>query len=308
MIVRESLQEFQRGLDPKASMGIGIEEQIKKWYKDNYETSPDEDIIYHILNDNNLDRKTRETWVKFLLKKNYYFEEDEWGEMMDQQIEVISNLSPEFKKELGEFTIKKQDNKFILYFDDWNEFSPYFAENRDLDEAFIETVLSGEEAERYFSYDPAIFNWDDISNFIETNEEKLSFLKELKEKFIELGGDPKYLDNTEKLIKEIFDNEDLEDLKTALKISASSTAEIAEQDEIYKELKNSIINHYELNNEIWNSESNKYFAEISSSGLEKLFNSVYSNEELIVYYPRQYYDADWNYPTFNDEMQNQLSH
>ena len=65
MLVRESIK-FERGLNPKEAMGVGIASQIKEYTKD----LTDWEVVGEIIEDSDLQTETKKIWINHLLKTN----------------------------------------------------------------------------------------------------------------------------------------------------------------------------------------------------------------------------------------------
>jgi len=312
-------QNFERGLDPKKAMNVGLEQQIANFLRERTSDSPAMWISYLLTegDEEELDHETRKQWIEFLIKKpeyNNWLDENDFYQLKKWGIQWI----PYVKLPSDEIQYEFKNGKYFIAFDGWESFSELFdTDTRNLDKGFVEGVLSGENAEEYFEYDSV--NFDDITEMIWflkrlLSKEKIPALDELKEKFIEREGDPEIANNLEELFDEIGSNDAYEDLHDALRFAWADSQEMADQDEAYKDLKNAIKKHFDINDEEikWVEKPNNYshyYAPISLEGVEKLFGCLSLNDSdyKIKYYPPQYsYNGDITAEVFNDSLSNRL--
>lgn len=318
MIVKESIN-FERGLDPKQAMNVGLEQKIANFLRERTSDSPAMWISYLLTegDEEELDHETRKQWIEFLIKKPEYnnsLDENDFYELKKWGIQWI----PYVKLPGDEIQYEFKNGKYFLSFDGWQSFSDLFdTDTRNLSKDFVEAVLSGENAEEYFEYDSV--NFGDITEmtwFLKRllAKGKIPALDDLKEKFIERGGDPETANNLEELFDEIESNDEYEDLHDALRFAWADSQEMADQDEAYKDLKNAIKKHFDINDEEikWVEKPNNYshyYAPISLEGVEKLFGCLSLNDSdyKIKYYPPQYsYNGDITAEVFNDSLSNRL--
>lgn len=309
----ESLN-FERGLAPKQSMGIGLEETIKKFLNEKTSSSPSLWISYLLteFDDDDLDKETRKKWIEYLIsnpKYNKELGEEDYYNLKEWGIEWI----PYVPLADTNFKYKKLANSYILTFGGWEDFSDYFDyDSRDLGKEFVESVLSGDAYDQ-FDYDLSGFrNIGDLSWALSREIKKgkeIPVLKDLKEKAIELGGNPDNMEEMEDLFEEISSNEDLSELNTAISLAFEESQQSADEHEAYTKLKSAIKRHFGIEEGEWIGDGEKaYFqAPISFEGLHHLAYTMATSEEKIKYgHPQQGYMGDITAETFNDAMYNKL--
>lgn len=309
MIVRESLY-FERGLDPKLAMNIGIEEQISNFLQERTTTGPSFWISYLLTEGDfdELDKETRKKWIEFLIRKLEYnnsLDDSDYYDLKKMGIEWIPYVpfsDSNFKYELI-------GNRYIIKFSDWSDFAKYFnTDSRDISEEFIEAVLSGDFFE-YFDY--SLENFRDITDFTYSIERLLNqgksipALKDLKEKALEMGANPDNVENISDLMNEIDSNNDLEDLKDTVAFAFAEASQSADESEAYKDIKKAITKYFDMGDAERKGEF--FIAPITKEGVEKLSYVMASGEEKIIYYPPQSYDGDMTADDINDALDNKLS-
>ena len=101
MLVRESIK-FERGLNPKQAMGVGIASQIAEYAED----LTDWEVVGTIIEDSDLEVETKKTWINHLLKTNpekYDFDE---YRIMENFIDGVSE-DEQFRRETGMNSIQQ---------------------------------------------------------------------------------------------------------------------------------------------------------------------------------------------------------
>ena len=172
---------FERGLDPQKSMGIGIEGQIKK-YLDEYNYDLDTPgALEQILGDSTLEKEKKEAWTKYLLHQGYDWDENELYEMFQQQIDVVGNL-PLGEKLFEKIKLKNTRQGWEIEFDEWSDFASYFDEKNYTE--YIEKILSG-DSWNYFEDTGKYIDISDIIYYIENNNINLFNFRKI---FIDYGG------------------------------------------------------------------------------------------------------------------------
>ena len=152
-VILSEAMNFERGLAPNQSMGIGIEGQIREFLDERTSSSPSLWISYLLMEGTfeELPKETRKTWIEFLIKKPEYnsgLGEEDYYLLKEWDIEWI----PYVPFSSSDFKYKVIGNQYYIYFNQWEDFSSYFDTNsRDISEKFIEAVLSGDSYE-YFDY------------------------------------------------------------------------------------------------------------------------------------------------------------
>jgi hypothetical protein len=307
MIIRESIQNFQRGQEPIKAMGVGLEKVISDFMEEKTSSSPEHFITYLLTEgtEEELDNKTRKTWIEFLIKFPKYnksLDENDYYELKQRNIHWI----PYVPLADLDFSYEVKGDKYFLSFSEWVYFSNYFEESRDVDKEFIEDVLKGDAYRWFNNYDDNFHDITDFTHEIEKMEKKgpLFILETVKNMAIKMGADPEDINTTENLFYIINENEDLEELRSAIQLALSETAAIADEDDAFKELTKAIRKEYNMG-EV-ESINNSYVAEISLPGLEKLSYTLATNDEKIIWYPPQDFDGDWDKDTFENSLENRL--
>lgn len=310
-VLSEALN-FERGLTPKQSLGIGIEETIRNFLDDKTSSSPSLWIGYllHEGTDEELDRETRNKWIRFLITKPEYnkdLDENDYFELKDREIEWIP-YAP-FKDD--SFKYKFTGNSYILYFNDWGNFADYFdTTSRDVSPQFIEAVLSGEDTYEYFDYDTR--EYKDITDFashinrILNKGKQIPAIKDLKDKAIAMGADPDKMETVDDLLEEIQENEDLSDLCDAVRFAYVEAMELADESEAYRDLQRAIQKHYHIGEAKFNKRYEMYVAPCDFEGIKLLSFTLATKEDKIKYYPPQSYSGDMTMEDINDSLANKL--
>lgn len=303
MIVRENIFEavnFQRGVDPKVSMGIGKEEVIKQWFRENYNMEPGSELIYDILNDDELPNETKKDWVLFLIERGYHWGYEGWAEMTNKKIDFIPHLPNGFKKTFADIKwIKKNDKNYIQF--DWEDFADHIEPSRDYSKEFIESVLSGQSLE-YFETDYR----PDLADSINWITKDLESVKMIQEKYLELDGDPKIAKTPETMLQDITEREEFEDLHDSIVISLADAEISAEESAAYDHIIERLRDYFQIGTPFW--EGNYFEAEIGKTGLERLLSSSFDGEEKMIYSPPYYgYSGKPDYDNFRNNLENKLA-
>ncbi len=306
MIVKESLN-FERGIDPKESMNIGLEQTISQFmYENNYKdpfqwisylTGAWEDV-------EDLDKETRIKWVNFLLSKSRKYigkislDEFDYNVMKELGIHWI----PYVPIVDDEFKYIQEDKKYYLLFDSWENFSYYFEEDPKVNKEFVTKVLEGDAFE-FFTYDNDYYK--NIKSFIWfLKKMDIPAFQKIKEKVIELGANSDNLNSIENMFIEIDNNENLSELKTIILYSIADAQSSVDESEAFNILKKLIKKHYEIGDEEEYYEKIK--VPISFDGLEKFSYTVATGEEKIILYLPREISGDIDAETLNDSIYNQL--
>jgi hypothetical protein len=297
---------FHRGGDVMKTAGIGIEGQIQSWLRERFDYEPnDNELIFLILDDSELEKEVKEQWVPFLLSKGYKWVYEEWSLMVDMGIDYLSHLPDGFTDDLDEITVLKKADGFYVRYSDWSDWSSFIETGRDLSEGFVEAVLSGDALEFFesdYHPDPTEFSW-----WISRHVEAISSWKDVEEKFIEEGGDPEIAKDVEEMIREISENPDFDDLKTDISVAISNAEDLANEAEAFKKITGELGSHFQIGKGEW-SESEGFIAQIGVDGVRKLYMAAYEGEEKCVHYQPQYsYDGDISAETFDMELESRLS-
>jgi len=295
--VYESIS-FERGKDPMKAAGLGLEEQIKQWYMDAYDSEPGDSLIYDILNDDQLDFETAKKWTLFLVSKGYNWDYDEWAKMMNKGIDFISALPDGYTRNCGDLVYFKKKGKNYIQFDGWEDWSDYIEEGREISKKSIEAILAGDAYEYFDSdYNP------DVSDSADWIIRDLESIKAIKEKFEEMGGD---FSDPKKMMQEICDDDAFEELKDAISYALANSGAIADESEAYQSITKALKGHFGISDPEWNGES--YISEISENGFHKILDSGFDGNEKLEYYPPDYgYQGAITYDVFQQELDNKLA-
>jgi hypothetical protein len=306
MIVKESLN-FERGIDPKESMNIGLEQTISKFMYENNYRDPLQWISYLTgawEGVEDLDKETRIKWVNFLLFKSRKYigkislDEYDYNVMKELGIHWI----PYIPIADDEFKYIQENEKYYLLFDGWENFSYYFEEDTKVNKEFVTKVLEGDAFE-FFIYDEDYYK--DIESFIWFLEKmNIPSFQKIKEKAIELGANSDNLNSVKNMFIEIDNNENLSELKTTILHSIADAQSSADESEAFNILKKLIKKHYEIGDDEEYYEKIK--VPISFNGLEKFSYSVATGEEKIILYLPREISGDIDAETLNDSIYNQL--
>ena len=310
MLVKESLN-FERGLDPKQSMDIGLEGQIRNFMDEKTSSSPAyyiSSLLRDVIED--IDEETRIKWIKFLLTKKEYttdLDENDYLELREQGIEWIPFVP--FKDD--SFKYKLVGNQYFIEFTQWADFSDYFDTTfRDISKEFIEGVLSGDGFE-YFDYDLSAFqditdlSW--IINRTLKDGKQINALKDLKNKAIEMGADSSKIETLDDLLDEIQSNEDLSELCYAVQSALAEATALADENEAYHLLIKAIQKHYNIEEAKWDREKEIFIARCDFDGIKRLSFSMATGEEKIIYYAPQSYNGDITAESIDNSLENKLS-
>lgn len=303
MIVRENIFEavnFQRGVDPKVSMGIGKEEVIKQWFRENYNMEPGSEFIYDILNDDELPDETKKDWVLFLIERGYHWEYEDWAEMINRKIDFIPHIPNGYKRILNDINWLKEGGKNYIQFD-WQDFASHIEVSRDYSEKFISNILSGEAFE-YFDngYCPELA--DSIDWIVKDHES----IKMIKEKYLELEGNPKIAKDPKNMLDDINEKDEFEDLRDSIIISLADAEISAEESAAYNHIVEKLRDYFQIGTPFW--EGNYFEAEIGEMGLKRLLSSSFEGEEKMIYSPPYYgYHGKPDYDNFRNNLENKLA-
>lgn len=306
-IVRESLS-FERGKDPKKAMGVGLTAQIENWFRDNYEREPNEDLVHLIMNDDELDRDTKEEWVKHLVSSGYPFDEQAIEDSFSYNIDLVEYIPDGWKNSFHSLEIYKNSGNFFVAFDGWEDWADFVQPDNDRVEDYVSSVLSGDSYQYFEQYEYDYIDSDSINYFIEGKEDKinsLAYLRDLYE-YKAKEEDREILEESEDMIEDIFENYD--ELASALQRALLSAMESANESAAYNKMKKEIEDHYELRDVKWDDNKKQWIAQIPVDGLERIMDSYWWGERRWEHKePYNGYMADPNVETFDVELDNQLS-
>lgn len=311
-VLKESLNEkFVEDGDPIEQMGIGMKQQIKKFIEENdtvdYVKSRMETPATYISSvpDNLLDKETKKVWIEFLLRDGH---EDVtmWDESPIEEMERIGVQYIPNAKHLGDenFWYKKIDDKYFLYTDDWHYFTPYFKENREIDQKSIETILKGEGYDLFEPYYDTKLK--DILSYL-SSEDETKIFNVLQPICYKREEESEQAKNLKQLAQIINDHSSLRNIEIAIRRASSVTLASSSEQEAYKDLIKAITGHYNISE--YEYKSDKLKMQISLSGLNDFFASYWLNDKHINYYPPQYgWAGDFDVDIFLEELEEQLNY
>jgi len=300
MIVRESIS-FERGKDPMKAVGLGMEEQIKQWYRDAYDGEPGDSLIYDILNDDELDPETAKKWSLFLVSKGYNWDYEEWSEMTNKGVDFIPALPDGYTRNCGELVYFRKNGKNYIQFDGWEDWSDFIEEGRDISKESIEAILAG-DAYEYFDSDYSPDVTDSIDWILKDSESG----NMIKDKFLEMGGEQDLTPDLEEMMGIICDDSDFQDLEDAISYALASSQQLADESAAYKSILKELKSHFQISDPEWTGEF--YISEISANGFSKILDSVFDGNEELKYSPPYYgYQGDITYDMFLEELENRLA-
>jgi len=299
-IVRESIS-FERGQDPLRATRLGLEQQIKEWFREAYDREPtDGELIFDILNDDELDNETKEKWTLFLVSKGYSWDYEEWAEMMNKKIPFIPAIPDGYEMHLNDLHFSKKHGKNYIKFSGWEDWADHMEEGREISKESIVSILSGDAFEHLESdYHPDI---RESSDFISKNVEAI---KMIQEKFIEMGGDTELIKDPDEMLDVICDDSDYEELEDAISYAMASAQALADESEAYTKIKKALIDHFEIDEPQWSGDI--YVADISDEGLSKLLDSKFDKNGLSYSPPYYGYQGDITDDMFIQELDSKLA-
>ena len=319
-VVKEHINEFKRGLEPKVAMNTGLISQLQKYaeetwgYADDFKNSYD-DILYRLIGYEtpNLSDDQKNVFIDWLLKQVDVHSLDE--NLIDGLHDMEWDLVPYFKKlPDGNFAITKTDNGYILETPEWDYFEDYFMRRTRDYSNYIKALLSGDAIE-YFQYDYSDVWENDLDiDVLEYHDPKgMGDILEALQKI-------NFADK-EKTINQFFkgktscpifnfiwtqadDNQPgFEKLKRAIMQAGSQTIEAGNEYEAFKDLTKQIADHFDMEY-LKNSVSLKF--KISKTGLNKFIYAYYIDDAKINYVTKEVY-GDFDIETFHDCFENALN-
>lgn len=315
MIIREYIN-FERGSNPKKAMNIGMEAQIENFMEEFSNESRNNwlsDLIQNDFEEMGLNPDKQGIWIKHLLKNpefNKNLDENDYYAMREKGIQWIPDVP--FHPSAG-MSYELLGDQYFITFHEWTDFIDFIDTSnlRDrVSEEFLRAVLSG-DAFKFFEMDSDYAN--DITEFtwllkkIESKGNGLDVLKDIKDKAIELGGDPDNMENLESLMEEINDNKDLDDLKDAISHAVMEAQEIADENEAYKHIIDEIKKYFEIGEGNWIDE-NTYKAKITKKGVEMISYTIVTGDEKLGYSaPYNGYSGSISEDELLDSIDNKLN-
>ena len=304
MLVRESIS-FERGLGPKRAMGLGIAGQIEEYSKD----LSDWEVVGTIVEDPEIPVDTKKSWINHLLKTNpekYDFDENAMYWFDDNNFDYLTPLPDGHSWPINtDMDLGKVDGQWIVAFDDWANWSNLFISNNRVSKEFVEAVLGG-DAYQFFESSDSLPLYDKME-FISQNLKEIPVWSYLEDLYIELGGEEDR-GNIKEEIKNIYSQEEFEDLKNSIDRAFMDADESARENEAFKDLKKTIVDHYELGTEMYDDHSNTYKVNTTIIGADKLAKAAtLGSDYYIDYFPaRDDYWAPIDLEYFNEVLQNHL--
>jgi hypothetical protein len=291
--LKESVS-FTRGEDPKKALGIGLESVIERYVDDNYVDRSSNEYIYWILKDEKLNRETKIEWVQFLLSRDYYVDEYDIAEMHDMNIDFLPYLK--FESELYKYEYK--DNKYILYFKEWETFIDFFDnESR----SFIKEVLNGTAREYFIQHD---ISFEEVLNVFDYKKIEYDKLFQMAK---DLGISNKKLNDIPIFLKELKSKPKFHDLYIAICIAIQYTYAMCDEMAAYKYIKYYILKEFKM--KLLSEKFNEIITtEISKEGLQNLIYIEYTGYDKVLYKePYNGYNGSFDIEIFNEELSNQLN-
>lgn len=308
-IVRESIS-FERGKDPKSSMGIGIEGSIRNWYKKVHDAPELGDhIILDILQDNELEREVKEKWVRYLISKGYSWDYEEFSEMIGWSIDFSDVIPDGWKSYILNFEVFKKNGQFYVEFSDWGDWAQTFDTSNDISPEFIESVLSGDSWEYFENVGEYDYSAQDAIHMIETSQKEIPSYSYLEDLYIEMGGNKDNLGNVEAVISDIWQNDDFSKLKNSIELALDETSMLASEHAAYKDIKSKLEDHFDMGKVEWDNKKMEFTVPISEDGFMNLLNISFEGDNKIYYRSPDYgYMGTAKTEDFNQALDNQLSH
>lgn len=304
MLVRESIS-FKRGLDPKSAMGVGLKGQLAKLL----DGVQDYAAIGTIIEDTDLTIAEKNELITHLLKQSpekYDFDENDLYWFGDHNLDYLAPL-PEgasFVITMG-INLVKKNGQFVAVFDDWSDWAELFATKDDISSEFIAGVLGG-DAFQFFEADNHYLSTNDIIDFFKSNIKEITTYDYLEDLFTFKGGEEDR-DNIKETISAIYKDPKFDELKSAIDNTLMDADQSARESEAYKQLKKSIIDHFEFGSELYNDNNDTYEVNTTKAGADKLIKVSNIGEDYIDYDPpRDDYWAEINPETFNEFLKSNL--
>ena len=181
---------------------------------------------------------------------------------------------------------------YSITFNEWGDFAGYFQESRDIDKDFIEKVLNGEGSD-YFYGKSDDNDFPDLSGL---NHYKIgkSVFKLLKEFVLKYYPEADQIEDFSDLYDYLYSLSKKgtldKKIERCLIRAYNETIEVAQESEAYEELKQAIIDHFDLI-DIKHSKE-KFRGQIHSDGVKKLVMLYYARdafEKQEVDYSAPYY-------------------
>jgi hypothetical protein len=302
-------EKFAEDSDPIRDMKIGVAKQIEEYIEEHDEDNSVKSgyltPAVFILGENNINEETKKVWIEYILSQD---NEDlsEWNEddiinMRDIGIKFFPNL-----KHLPYADIQLKgykDGKYTISATDWEDFSEFFKDNREIDEKSIKTILSGESWELFEPYVDFDSFRDILDNFDKDEAKKV--FNVLKPLCNQRTSKTKSVKEITELFYLIEHEGDLDDLKNAISNSAATTVAFGQEGEAFKELTQAIERKYQLTR--IDSDSPTLHFSITQKGLDFLFLANWLEEHKIDYYPPQYgWQGDFNVDEFLEYIQDNM--
>jgi len=319
-LVKEHINRFERGLDPKAAMGTGIFSSLKKYAAEKLNIYADNlnnyylDILDHLTNYVTItDVPERDIFINWLLQHVNIKDFD------DRIIEGLENLQwnlVPFLKKLPDdnFSFIKNDNNYTLITDDWNNFVDYFQKNSSRNESYtkyIEDTLSGDSYE-YFEYNYS----QDFKKKLDVYDLQMASPLEFKDVILELkklkiSNEQLETIQQAKFASTMFDfiweqaknNEDWQELKRRIIKAAGETLVAGNEQAAFEDITKQLIVHFDIE-QIKNSENLKF--QISEKGLNKFVYAYYLNDSKIRFIEKDIY-GDFDLNVFHECFDNAIN-
>ena len=193
----------------------------------------------------NINKKDDSRIVLNFSRGDFYGEDDEKIYLKDF-LEENQDLFTLYGEVLDCSDIVKEGDNYWIIVDDYEYFAPYFKVDRNTNEKFIKSVLSGEGFE-FFDY--SYRDFDINEPYLEVDEDNLLLLKIVLMLEKQNNDDYDYeIDEIEdyKDICRIIKRYDIEELENSLKMSISRAHSDADDSAAYEDLTNEVYSFFNL--------------------------------------------------------------
>ncbi len=292
-------------------MNIGIAGQIARYEEDSPDGIFDWALINHIIDDSDLQGDTKKSWINHLLETDpdkYELDENSMYWFDDNNFDYLTPLPNGHSWNITPgLSLVKEDGQWLAAFDNWSDWSELFMNNQKVSHVFIVQVLMG-DAYNFFDVDPHMSE-DEIANFIKGNLKQIKSWSYLEDLYIEEGGEEDR-GNVEKTISVIYSDEKFEEIKRSIDNALMSADMSAREGEAFKNLKEAIVDHFELGTEEYLETSEVYKVNTTITGADKLAKASKIGSDNYIDYlpPRDDYWAEMDPTYFSEELENNLGY
>ena len=307
MLVKEAIS-FERTGDIKKSVGIGLEETIKKWFQESYDMEPkDYELIPDIMKDDELDMETKINWSTYLIGAGYEVSEEVWEELMGNSVNPLEYVPNGWTME-NDLSLRKENDHFIVIFEEYSQWSTVIrAGNNSITIENITKILDGDSFDLFESYEEQdIYN---VIHYFKRNLEKIPAWPYIVDIYNSLSNDSpvKYTDgeaegDPEEILTEIWEDEKYETLKYIISDVCNDTDASARESEAFKHILKEITEHFEIGKPTYYRNTSFYWAPISLDGASKIMDCYSLGDQKLDYFPSRddYYADCWDIDFFNE--------